>query len=133
VVLETENGYKILNPTKQQIANEIYALDGVDNSFAVLENDTESYIQVGGGPDEFTVEVRVYSNDGNFTHWKAEYRQPSSIDMKSILISGSPVKVQTSQVLNIKSVQNLFESFANGDLLAKIVKWADITSMFVNN
>jgi hypothetical protein len=25
--------------------------------------------------------------------------------MKSILISGSPVKVQTSQVLNIKSVQ----------------------------
>ncbi|MCB2362491.1 hypothetical protein [Clostridium estertheticum] len=133
MVLVTENGYKILNPTKQQIANEICDLDGVDNSFAVLENDTESYIQVGGGPDDFTVEVRLYSIDGNFTHWKAEYQQTSSIDMKNILISGSFVKVQESQILNIKTVQNLFESFADSDFLAKIVKWTDMTSMFINN
>lgn len=133
MVLETENGYKILNPTKQQIVNEINALDGVDNSFAVLEDDTESYIQVGGGPDEFTVEVRLYSNDGNFTHWKAEYQQTNSDSTKSISISGASVKVKASQVLDNKTVQNLFESFADGELLAKIVKWRDMTSMFINN
>ena len=133
MVLETENGYKLLNPTKQEIAKEICALDGVDNSFLVLENDTESYMQVGGGPDEFTGEVRVYSNDGKFTHWKAECREFRSIDMRIILISGSPVKVQTTQILNIQTVQKLFEAFVNGDLLAKIVKWEDITSMFVNS
>ena len=133
MVLDTENGRKVLNPTKQQIVDEICALDGVDSSFAVLENDTESYIQVGGGPDEFTVEVRVYSNDVNFTHWRAERQQFENTDMKNILISGSLVKVQASQVLNIETVQSLFESFTDGIFLATNVKWVDMTSMFNNN
>lgn len=34
MVLETENGYKILDPTKQQIVNEICDLCGVYNSFS---------------------------------------------------------------------------------------------------
>ncbi|MBW9172047.1 hypothetical protein K2F43_12610 [Clostridium estertheticum] len=29
---------------------------------------------MGGGSDDFTVEVKLYSIDANFTHWKAEYR-----------------------------------------------------------
>lgn len=40
----------------------------------------------------------------------------------NLLISRSPVKVQASQVLDIRTVQNLFELFAEDDLLSKIVK-----------
>ncbi len=133
MILKTESGYKTINPTKQQILDEISVLDGVDNSFIILENDTESYIQVGGGPEEFTVEVRVYINSNDFTHWKAEYQQSDGIVLRTLSISGASVKIPASQILNIETVQRLFMEFADGVLLSTKVTWVNITSMFINS
>ncbi len=52
MIIESENGQKLINPTKHQVFAEISKLDGVSNSYMALEDDSESYIQAGGGPVE---------------------------------------------------------------------------------
>lgn len=131
MLLEVEGGYKIENPTKGQVFNELSSLDGVDKTFIVLENNLGCYIQVGGGSDEFTVEVRIYSSANEYKHWKAERSNIETTKMRSINIAGSQVNVKQSQVLNENTVQKLMESFIDGELLCACVKWSDITSMFL--
>lgn len=130
MIFESENGKRILNPTKQQVINALEELDGVGNSYSLLEDDNQTYIQVGGGPVEFTVEVRKTNIDGSFTHWKAECFH-SNVDIKkSIIISGSPVHIMANQVFDLHLVKKVFEAFMDGDYLPKIVQWIDITNIF---
>ncbi len=124
--LQLEDGTIIENPTKKQIQNKIYSLI---NSIIVLENIDGNYIQAGGGKEEFTVEVRIYSNN-DFSHWKAEGNQKESNERRIINISGSNVQITKNQVLDRDTVFALFESFYDGTLLSDIVCWGDITSMF---
>ena len=62
--LETEKK-RINNPSIKQIFKAIETMKG---SFAFLETENGDYIQAGGGiNDEYTVEVRTYSDEVNFT------------------------------------------------------------------
>lgn len=131
MLLKIEGGHKIENPTKEQVFNELSSLDGVDKTFMVLENNLGCYIQVGGGSDEFTVEVRIYSSVDEYKHWKAEISDIETTKMRSIYIAGTQVNVKQNQVLNGNTVQKLIESFINGELLCACVKWSDMTSMFI--
>ena len=88
MIIELENGQKLINPTKPQVFAEILKLDGVSNSYMSLKDDSESYIQVGGGPVESTAEVRQMTSEGKFTHWKAELLNSKNNGDRSIIISG---------------------------------------------
>lgn len=131
MILVSENGKKLLNPTKTQVFAELLKLDGVRISYISLEDDRENYIQVGGGPREFTVEVRIISSNGRFTHWKAELFNSKNNNIRSIIISGSKVQVKSNQVIELDMVSLLFESFIDGEYLSAIVKWTDMTEMFI--
>lgn len=131
MVLESENNQRLLDPTKQQVFDALARLDGVGNSYAFLEDDSESYIQVGGGPIEFTVEVRKTKSDGTFTHWKAELLKSKNYGERNIIISGSVVRVKSNQILDKKNVKQLFEAFMDGDSFPNTVKWIDMTRMFI--
>lgn len=131
MILESESGVQIINPAKQQIIDRLNALDGVHNSFVILEDETESYIQAGGGPGEFTVEVRIYDSNHEFIHWKAQYQHSNNRNIKTISIAGASVKVQVNQILTIETAEELFADFAEGNFLSPKVTWADITSMFI--
>lgn len=130
MLLIIEGGAKIDNPMKEQVAEELDLLDGVDKTFLILENNKGNYIQVGGGADEFTVEVRIYSSAEDFRHWKAEKKDVNSAELKMLYIGGMDVRVIERQVLDIYMVQRLFESFLDGELLCECVQWSDMTAMF---
>ncbi|VBB09910.1 Hypothetical protein LUCI_5208 [Lucifera butyrica] len=130
MVFESENGHRIANPTKQNVFVGLSNLNGVRNSYSVLEDASGNYIQVGGGPSEFTVEVREIALDGTFKHWKAEYFSSRTGEKRAIIISGSSVQVESTQVLQAETVRQLFEAFMDGEYLSKMVRWIDITEMF---
>lgn len=50
--LETDAGRKLANPSASQIAEELEALSGRADSYAILSRDERSYIQAAGGPSE---------------------------------------------------------------------------------
>ncbi len=133
MVFESQNGRRIVGPEKQQVLEAIAKLDGVGNSYASLEDDQGNYIQVGGGPIEFTVEVRITAQDGTFAHWKAGLLNSKSDGEKRIIISGSVVRVKSDQVIDINTVKRLFEAFIDGDKLPDIVRWHDMTEMFYDS
>lgn len=131
MVFESENGQRILNPEKQQVMDAILKLDGVGNSYASLEDDNGNYIQVGGGPIEFTVEVRKMTAGGGFIHWKGELINLKNSSDRSIIISGSEVQVKANQILDKNMVMTLFVAFIDGEYLSEAVNWIDITKMFM--
>ncbi len=130
MVFESENGRRTVSPEKQQALEAIAKINGVGNSYASLEDDQGNYIQVGGGPLEFTMEVRTTVQDGTFTHWKAGLWNAKSDGEKRMIISGSVVRVASDQVIDINTVKRLFASFFDGDKLSDIVRWDDMTEMF---
>ena len=128
--LETEKK-RINNPSEKQI---IKAIESVKGSFVILEEENGNYIQAGGGiNDEYTVEVRTYSDEVNFTHLKAYNIQSESNDERIIMIAGSLVKVLEKQILDSKTVKELFHEFYNGKYQSEIVGWSDMTSMFLED
>ena len=128
--LETEKK-RINNPSEKQI---IKAIESVEDSFVILEEENGNYIQAGGGiSDEYTVEVRTYSDEVNFTHLKAYNAKSESNDERIIIIAGSSVKVLEKEILDSKTVKELFHEFYNGKYQSEIVGWSDITSMFLED
>ena len=128
--LETEKK-RINNPSEKQI---IKAIESVKGSFVILEEENGNYIQAGGGiNDEYTVEVRTYSDEVNFTHLKAYNAKSESNDERIIIIAGSSVKVLEKEILDSKTVKELFHEFYNGKYQSEIVGWSDITSMFLED
>lgn len=130
-LFESENGETLLDPSKQQVFDELKKLDGVRRSYAYFTDDRDCYIQVGGGPVEFTVEIRHIKLDGTFRHWKASLQTLKNDENKNIIISGTVVHLKSSQLLDKKKVKELFGAFVDGDKLPKKVEWNDITKMFV--
>jgi hypothetical protein len=130
MIYNSENGTCIDKIEIKNIKNYILELNGSSNSYASLEKENGSYIQVGGGSTEFTVEVREYEDDGRFTHRKAQRIGDRNSEKRSIVISGSNVTVTNNQVLDTNEVIVLFQQYMNGSPFPKNVDWIDITGMF---
>ena len=65
--LETGTGGKIANPSASQIAEELAALPGGVDSFAILSRDELTYIQTTGGPSAgFLLEYQEGSLDQHY-------------------------------------------------------------------
>jgi len=127
---EAANGVYISNIEIEELRHQMNRLDGVANSFALLEDEHESYIQVGGGPFQFTVESRIYENQTEFIHKKAtvkSYVNPSEVQL---LIGGNPTTVKQNQILNLSQVTLLFEHFLHNSDFSDSVDWEDITDWF---
>src|SRR3954454_3869937 len=100
---ESESGLRLDDPSDAQLDQVLGQLDGVNNSYASLTKSDGSYIQVGGGPTDFTVEVRVFSPDGSFRHLKAAHRKELGNEHR-LTIGGASVSVRTDQILDLHAV-----------------------------
>ncbi|OXM83274.1 hypothetical protein CF651_26465 [Paenibacillus rigui] len=130
MIFESENGVHYKKIKKNDLENHLRTIDGSSNSYAILEKEDGSYMQVGGGPIKFTVEVRKYFSSSDFTHRKAIQKDSASSGTMKIIISGSLVEVQTNQVMNLETVILLFKSFLEGEDFPTTVEWDDMTNMF---
>jgi hypothetical protein len=131
MIFELENGNRLENIKKDDLDKYLRKINGSSNSYAVLEAEDGSYIQVGGGPVEFTVEVRHISSDDEFFHWKARKKHSQSEAIKKIIISGSLVDVQSNQIIDLETVISLFNEFYDSKYLSSIVAWDNITNEFL--
>src|SRR5258707_797533 len=101
---ESQSGVLVDDPTEHDLDQLLGTLDGVDNTFASLTTRDGSYVQVGGGPTEFTVEMRKVSPKSAFRHLKAALPNGSR-DVRQLNIGGVRVSVRTDQVLDLATVR----------------------------
>jgi hypothetical protein len=123
----------VLDPTTADIKRELTKLNGISNSYAVLEfSDDESYMQVGGGGVEYIVEARIITEDNEYRHYQAitNNKCDGDINIKTIIISMNQVEVNNSQVLSFEVVERLFVVFRESRQLSKEVLWKDVTDTF---
>ena len=128
---ESQNGSISDGPDDQALEQLLRSLDGVENSFASLTMPDGSYLQAGGGPDEFTVEVRLFPPGLPFRHLKAGMTGGlNNAGERRLSIGGADVLVPLNQVLGFSTVYQLFRHFLHGHGLDPSIEWHDITSMF---
>jgi hypothetical protein len=128
---ESQNGSISDGPDDQALEQLLRSLDGADNSFASLTMPDGSYLQAGGGPDEFTVEVRLFPPGLPLRHLKAGMTGgQSKSGERRLSIGGAEVSVPLNQVFGLSTVCQIFRHFLHGHGLDPSVEWHDITSMF---
>lgn len=126
---ESQSGRVMRNPSPDSLDHLLSLLDGVDNSYASLTTPDGSYVQTGGGPEKFTVEIRETGVAGGFRHFKAflpkRNTQPSYLS-----IGGATVTVKFNEILDLPMVSSIFQTFRESQTLYDGVSWQDITSTF---
>ena len=125
---ESESGTQVENPTERQLEELLYELDGVTDSFASLTAPNGSYIQVGGGPTAFTVELREVGNSGTFRHLKATLPNGGRTE-RHLIIGGERVSVRENQIIDAETMLRLFRTFLRSQNADASVEWEDITTM----
>lgn len=70
-------------------------------------------------------------DDGSFVHSKASKSQKLDAEIKQMLIGGSAVTIQSSQILNIHDVEILFNAYLSEAELPPSIFLHDITDRFV--
>lgn len=126
---ESQSGFVVDDPSDAQLDELLGRLDGRNNSFASLTAHEGSYIQVGGGPDEFTVEIREILPNRTYRHLKARNVGRASNNWQ-LTVGGASVSVREDQLLDLKMVRELFGYFGKKQSPATTVDWEDITKMF---
>ena len=89
---ESESGRSVRNPTEQRLSDLLGGLDGRRNSYAILTAPDGSYVQAGGGPARFIVEVREISANAAFRHVRAvgSGRTPGTVE--EVLVGGAALQ-----------------------------------------
>ena len=130
---ESEAGLRLDDPAPGELDEALARLDGVDNSYATLTSpDGRGYVQAGGGPDLFTVELREVYADGAFRHLKAarpDDRRDGAGERR-LTIGGADVTVRADEAVDLAAVRHLFRAFLAGRATTAPVVWRDITAMF---
>jgi hypothetical protein len=126
---ECQSGTLRDDPTEDEIVQLLLDLDGVDNSYASLTVSNGGYIQVGGGPDEFTVEIREVGADRTFRQLKAGQFPPNP-DERQLTIGGEPVTVRADQVLDLATTQRAFKQYLHDRRPDPLLSWTDMTDTF---
>lgn len=127
---ESENKTPIENISPDELTACLAKIDGRENSFAYLTAPNGDYIQVGGGPKEFTVELRRNLTGNSFRHLKARRRDELSTSTRELRIGGSSVKVSANEVVGPETVSMLFLSFLTGTDFLQEINWRDMTDFF---
>lgn len=124
VYLLVNNRIKI-NPEIAEIKKGLHILDGLKSYFLILEESKKgNYLQIAGGSGEYTVEVRLYSNQ-EYDHYRAETKN-KNIEVKRVLYGGSCLSLQTSQVLSIDQVYEIICKYLTDQELHGNYDWVKV-------
>jgi hypothetical protein len=126
---EAQSGISLDGPSFGDFSQLLAELDGVDNSFASLTLPDGSYIQIGGGPDRFTIEIRETLPGRQFRHLKASVPPPVTTEHQ-LNIGGSPVRVRADQILDLQTASQLFQYFLQNHKPDPRVNWENISGVF---
>lgn len=72
MILYGENFKKIISKPVKEIKKGLQSMKDRGNSFVILEDYNGDYVQAGGNGIKFIVEVRVYNEQSEFRHYRAQ-------------------------------------------------------------
>lgn len=110
-----------INPTMEKIKKNILMLDGLNVYYLILENTSNGYLQIAGGPGEFVVEIRIYDDTGD-NHYRAE-KYDYDDRMKKILYGSNYMELQVRQVLSIYQVFEIVDKYILNQELHESYNW----------
>lgn len=110
-----------INPAKEEIKKYILMLDGLKIYYIILENASNGYLQIAGGPGEFVVEIRTHSDTGD-NHYRAE-KDDYDDRMKKILYGSNYMELQVCQVLSICQVFEIVDKYVLNQELHEGYNW----------
>lgn len=109
-------------------------LDGLDlqlSPFVVLSLSNHSYVQCLGSKSRLTVEARVYTAKGSFTHWVFG-RGPLKGRRETIQASTGASNVDASQLLTISDARHIMRSFLETQSFPAEYHREDVTAAFLH-
>ena len=95
---------------------------GGDNTFAILEADDGSYVQMLGGGVACCLEWRDVERG---RHYRA-FVEPPKVPWNEVNLLGA-AQVSPAEILFIDQVVDVFCAFLNGEVFSPEVRWRDIT------
>jgi len=124
-----------INPDKDTVKENILRMTGGYNestAFLIWEEDG-SYLQMGGTPSGYTVEIRIYGENGSFVHKKARYHDFADEEIKEavIYIDGFAVTDQNNRILTGEDAAACMIAFGERKVFPGKFAWDDITDWFI--
>ena len=122
-----------INPDRETIKERIREMTGghgKSTAFLIWQDDN-SYIQMGGTPAGYTVEIRIYDEKGGFVHKKARYPHfLGEVTKEIIRIDGCAVKEQSNRILTWEDAAACVIAFGERKEFPDMFEWDDITDWF---
>ena len=101
------------------------------SDFAVFENPDHSYVQCAGAKRRLTVEARVYSPSGSFTHFVFGRGEPKN-ETEFIECSEGAIEVDANQVLQLRHARQIMRQFLEDGSFPPDFVATDVTERFKN-
>jgi len=113
----------IINPDKERLKKAILELDGLYLYYLVLEDSIGgNYLQIAGGTGEYTLEVRLYQGQEEYTHYRAETNSENT-QMRTIFYGHTNITLQVNQVLSFDQVYEIVCKYLDGQELHSAYRW----------
>jgi len=117
-----EDEEPISNISETSLRRLLEQKQGGDNTFAILEADDGSYVQMVGGGVACCVEWRDLKRG---RHYRA-FVEPPRVPWTAVSTLGT-VQVNPEEIVFIEQVVEVFTSFMNGEVCSRDLRWRDIT------
>jgi hypothetical protein len=119
---ERENGAPVINISERELRRLLGRKRGGDNTFAILEADDGSYVQMLGGGVACCLEWRDMNRR---CHYRA-FVDPPKVPWREPCLLGQ-VQVRPQEILFIEQIVDAFCAFLNGSAFPSEVQWRDVT------
>ena len=112
-------------PRKEEIKKALLKLDGINTYFLILEETEKGdYLQIAGGSGQFTVEIRIYHNQG-YQHYRGQTRNEDK-RVKKILYGQGYLTLLVCEVLSIEQAYEISCAYLIGQELHKNYNWKQL-------
>ena len=110
--LTTQN-FNLSNPTLTQVEEQLNKLNRQLNTFVILENSENSYVQCAGNSHRLTVEYREHSQS-NFKHFvigKGENKSPLRTTWVILPTGVGSLQIHQEEILSMEEASLIFKAF----------------------
>lgn len=122
------------NVSEKALENALDGIDGDTSCFVVLTEESGSYLQCAGRPDNLTVEFREVQGDA-FKHYvlgEGENKSPMKVTWCPIECRIGSIMVHDDEVFTGDKAKSVMKAYLNSGQLSTDLRKRNVTKMFKN-